>query len=137
VTSKQLPGWRLHAGHHAKEFFMRAIPILVVAIATLGAAGACAQQTSQASAHADHHAVNVAAAAAPQSQGEVRKVDLAQGKVTLRHGPLVNLDMPAMTMVFTATDRQLLQGLKVGDKVRFHAESRDGILIVTALEVVR
>lgn len=115
---------------------MQAIHVLV-AIATLGSAAAYAQQTSQPSGHAASHAVHVAAAAAPQSEGEVRKVDLAQGKVTLRHGPLVNLDMPAMTMVFTATDKQLLQGLKVGDKVRFHAESRDGILIVTALEVVR
>ena len=42
-----------------------------------------------------------------------------------------------MTMVFTATDKLLLQGLKTGDKVRFHAESRDGTLVVTALDVVR
>jgi len=73
----------------------------------------------------------------PQSEGEVRKVDAEQGKVTLRHGPLVNLDMPAMTMVFTAADPRLLEGLKQGDKVRFTADKKDGTYFVTALEVLK
>ncbi|MEO7105496.1 MAG: copper-binding protein [Rhodoferax sp.] len=34
------------------------------------------------------------------SEGEVRKIDKESKKITLRHGPLKNLDMPAMTMVF-------------------------------------
>ena len=110
---------------------------LLSAVAALSFAAASAQQVPPAADHAAHHPANVALATAPQSEGEVRKVDLAQGKVTLRHGPLVNLDMPAMTLVFTATDKQLLQGLKVGDKVRFTAESKDGTLVVTALEVLR
>jgi Cu(I)/Ag(I) efflux system protein CusF len=71
---------------------------------------------------------------APQSEGEVRKVDVATGKVTLRHGPLANLDMPPMTMVFTATDPKLLQGLKQGDKVRFTADKKDGTYLVIAIE---
>ena len=74
---------------------------------------------------------------APQSEGEVRKVDLEQGKVTLRHGPLANLDMPAMTMVFTAADPKLLEGLKQGDKVRFTADKKDGTYIVTGLELMK
>lgn len=71
---------------------------------------------------------------APQSEGEVRKVDRDQGKVTLRHGPLVNLDMPAMTMVFTASDPKLLEGLQQGDKVRFTAEKKGSAYFVTAIE---
>lgn len=78
--------------------------------------------------------LSLAAAAQPQSDGEVRKVDLAQGKVTLRHGPLVHLDMPAMTMVFTVADPKLLAGLKEGDKVKFTAEKKDGAYVVTAVE---
>ncbi|WP_332827297.1 copper-binding protein [Ramlibacter sp.] len=74
---------------------------------------------------------------APQSEGEVRKVDTARGKITLRHGPLANLDMPAMTMVFNAADPKLLQGLKQGDKVRFTADKKDGTYIVTAIEVAK
>jgi Cu/Ag efflux protein CusF len=77
------------------------------------------------------------AQATPQSEGEVRKVDREQGKVTLRHGPLVNLDMPAMTMVFTAADPKLLEGLKQGDKVRFTADKKEGTYIVTAVELVK
>jgi Cu(I)/Ag(I) efflux system periplasmic protein CusF len=115
---------------------MRAIPILF-AIASLGSAAAHAQQASQPADHAAHHPVAAKIGSAPQAEGEVRKVDLAQGKVTLRHGPLANLDMPAMTMVFSTTDKQLLQGLKAGDKVRFNAESKDGLLVVTALERMR
>jgi len=64
-------------------------------------------------------------------------VDLEQGKVTLRHGPLANLEMPAMTMVFTAADRKLLEGLKQGDKVRFTADKKDGTYYVTALELAK
>jgi Cu(I)/Ag(I) efflux system periplasmic protein CusF len=67
----------------------------------------------------------------------VRKVDLEQGKVTLRHGPLVNLDMPAMTMIFTAADPKLLDGLKQGDKVRFTSDKKDGTFIVTAIEAAK
>lgn len=58
-------------------------------------------------------------------EGEVRRIDTAAGKVTLRHGPLQGLDMPAMTMVFQAKDPGLLDRLKVGDKIRF-VTTRDG-----------
>lgn len=75
--------------------------------------------------------------AAPLVEGEVRKVDLAQGKLTLRHGPLANLDMPAMTMVFTAADKKLLDGLKEGDKVRFTADKQNGTYVVTAIEAAK
>lgn len=62
---------------------------------------------------------------------------MEQGKVTLRHGPLANLDMPAMTMVFTASNPKMLEGLKQGDKVRFTAEKKDGTYIVKAIEAVK
>lgn len=75
-----------------------------------------------------------AAAASPRSEGEVRKIDKTQGKVTLRHGPIQNLDMPPMTMVFRVSDGKLLDGLKEGDKVRFTAESVNGVTTVTAIE---
>jgi Cu/Ag efflux protein CusF len=105
---------------------------ILLAIGLALASGAQAQ--GAAADHASHHAS--AAAAPAQSDGEVRKVDRAQGKVTLRHGPLQNLDMPAMTMVFKAADPKLLDGLKEGDKVRFTAEKVNGALAVTALQVV-
>jgi Cu/Ag efflux protein CusF len=75
-------------------------------------------------------------AAAPRTAGEVRRVDAAQGKLTLRHERIESLDMPAMTMVFQVADPKLLEGLQAGDKVRFAAEKRGGAYTVTALEVV-
>lgn len=113
---------------------MKAIQSLIAA-SLLASAGVYAQQADHSSQHVAQ-AGNTAAAAA-QSDGEVRKIDLAQGKVTLRHGPLANLDMPAMTMVFRAADPKLLQGLKVGDKVKFAADKKEGAYVVTAIEVAK
>jgi Cu(I)/Ag(I) efflux system protein CusF len=78
--------------------------------------------------------VLAASAASAQSvDAEVRKVDKAQGKVTLKHGEIKKLDMPAMTMVFRVRDPKMLDGLNVGDKVRIDADKVDGQYTVTAL----
>ena len=74
-----------------------------------------------------------AAQSVVMSDGEVRKIDAANGKITLKHGALVNLDMPPMTMVFQVQPPELLKTVKVGDKVKFHAESIKGALTVTAI----
>jgi Cu/Ag efflux protein CusF len=75
-----------------------------------------------------------AAQAAPNADAEVRKVDKATGRITLKHGEIKNLDMPPMTMVFGTRDKALLDHVKAGDKVRFSAESVNGQLIVTEIE---
>lgn len=74
-----------------------------------------------------------AAASAPQTTGEVRRIDARAKKITLRHGAIKNLDMPPMTMVFQVTDPALLQGLKVGDPVLFDAEQVQGAYRVTRI----
>lgn len=71
------------------------------------------------------------------SDGEVRKIDKDSKKVTLKHGAIKNLDMPGMTMVFQVKDASLLDKLEVGSRVKFSAESRDGAIVVTALEAVK
>lgn len=68
------------------------------------------------------------------SEGEVRKVDQANGKVTIRHGELKNLDMPAMTMVFRVKHPAMLGSVKPGDKIRFRAEQINGALTVVELQ---
>lgn len=75
-----------------------------------------------------------AAQASAMSEGVVRKIDPANAKITLRHGPLANLNMPPMTMVFRAQPPELLSGIKVGDKVKFHAEDINGSFTVTAIQ---
>lgn len=72
-------------------------------------------------------------AQAQSVEGEVRKVDLTQARVTLAHGEIKSLDMPAMTMVFRVRDKAWLKDLAVGDKIRFDAEKIDGLYTVTAL----
>ncbi len=71
------------------------------------------------------------------ADGEVRRIDRAQGKVTLKHGEISNLQMPPMTMVFRAKDPAVLDRLKVGDKVRFAADQIDGAFTVTRIEPVK
>lgn len=71
------------------------------------------------------------------TQGEVRKVDKDAKKLTIKHGPLKNLDMPGMTMVFQVKDDTVLDKVQVGDKVEFRAEKIDGKFTVTRLEALR
>ncbi len=68
------------------------------------------------------------------TQGVITRLDAASGKVGIRHEAITNLKMPPMTMVFRLADPALLEGLKVGDAVRFHAENPAGKLTVTAIQ---
>jgi Cu(I)/Ag(I) efflux system protein CusF len=66
------------------------------------------------------------------ASGEVRRVDAAAGKITLTHGEIPDLKLPAMSMVYRA-DPSLLQGLKPGDKVTFTARRENGQYVITAI----
>jgi len=68
------------------------------------------------------------------TQGVVTKVDKGAGKVTISHGPLENLGMPKMTMVFRVKDPAMLDRLKEGDKILFVAEKVDGAFTVMSFE---
>ena len=68
-------------------------------------------------------------------QGEVRKIDEAAGKVTLKHGPIKNLGMDVgMTMTFRVKDPAMLREVQVGDKVEFEAENGASGYTVTKLQ---
>ncbi len=71
----------------------------------------------------------------PMSSGTVTKVDTQWNKVTIDHGPLENLDMPAMKMVFVVADPAMLEGLSEGSQVKFQADRVKGKLTVTEIEV--
>ncbi len=70
----------------------------------------------------------------PMVTGTVEKVDTAQGKVTIDHGPIPNLNMDAMTMVFRVQDPALLQSVKAGERVRFQADRVNGQLSVVRIQ---
>ena len=79
-------------------------------------------------------ALSSAFAQAVPVNGEVKKIDEAQGKITLRHDPIANLDMDSMTMVFVVADPEMLKVVKVGDKVKFEADRVEGRITVTKIE---
>lgn len=64
------------------------------------------------------------------AQGQVTRIDMSTSKVTIRHGEIKSIDMPPMTMVFTATPKSILEGLKVGDKIDFVAAQENDVMIV-------
>ena len=102
---------------------MRGLGFILLALALV--APAIAQQP--AGGHDSHHPAGL-------SEGEIRKVDKSAKKITIKHGPLANLDMPAMTMVFQVKDPAMLEQVKAGDKVKFEAEKIGASYTVTRIE---
>jgi Cu/Ag efflux protein CusF len=110
----------------------------LAAVALVLATATVAARTAQLDDHASHHPeASSAASAVAKAEGEVRKVDKDAKKLTLRHGPIQNLEMPDMTMVFRVADPRMLDGLEAKQKVRFTADRIQGQLTVTSLEVVQ
>ena len=83
-----------------------------------------------------HHkpVAGASADAAEMTDGEVRKVDMEAGKVTLKHADIKSLDMPAMTMVFVVKDKALLEKTSVGAKIQFMATNENGQMTVTDIQ---
>ena len=84
----------------------------------------------------DHGKMDMSQPAASMTEGEVKKVDLDAGKVTIKHGPIKHMDMPGMTMVFTAKDKGMLANVKPGNKVQFMVMNESGKMVVTAITLV-
>ncbi|HEY1059844.1 copper-binding protein [Limnobacter humi] len=68
---------------------------------------------------------------ADMTEGVVKKIDLNQGKVTLKHGEIKSHQMPGMTMVFKVGSMEMLKGLQAGDEVKF---ALDPSMTVTRIE---
>jgi Cu/Ag efflux protein CusF len=120
-------------------------PALGAALLILGLAWGNAQAQGAAAPmdHSQHGAHSAVAADAPAAatdtsslltSGEITRVDARSARLTIRHGDITNLGMPAMTMVFVLQDRTQLAQFKPGDQVRFHAEDTQGQLLITHIE---
>lgn len=97
---------------------------------------AAGSSAAPALAHADHpHSTSQPGAV--RSDGVVKQIDRTGNTLTLAHGPLENLGMPAMTMRFIAQNPRWLERLQVGDRVSFIAEEVKGKLTVTSLKLVK
>jgi len=104
----------------------------MAALAALAFAGAAGAQSPAPQAPAAGQAP-----ASDLSDGEIRKIDKDNKKLTIKHGPLKSLDMPGMTMVFGVSDESVLDRLQPGDRVRFDAGKIDGKIVVTRIEPAR
>lgn len=102
------------------------IVVATLAVAPIWAVSAAAQSTSARDVTMQKDK--------PMTDGEIRKVDKSAGKLTIKHGEIKNLEMPAMTMVFQVGDKAMLDQVKQGDKVRFIVIEENGKMVVTELE---
>ena len=88
-----------------------------------------------AQAAADQNGMEMAGNTAPgMSEGEVRKVAKAAGKLTIKHGEIKHMDMPGMTMVFVVKDTSMLDKINAGDKISFMVIKENGKLTVTDIQ---
>jgi Cu(I)/Ag(I) efflux system periplasmic protein CusF len=77
----------------------------------------------------------VAVAQVAAIDGEVMKINESSGSITLKHGPAPSLGFKeGVTMVYEVRDPAVLKQVKVGDKVKFEAESGDDGFTVTKLQ---
>lgn len=100
--------------------------MILIAMALPLAMTACGKKAEQpapvATQAMDKQAMDaMAAPAAPKTgsgEGKVISVNASTGAITIEHGPIKQIDWPAMTMGFTAKP-ELLKGIAAGDKVAF------------------
>ena len=67
------------------------------------------------------------------ADGVVQKVDRQTEMLTIEHGELKDIGMPAMTMAYKAKDAAMVTGAKEGEKVKFRLENLNGTYTITAL----
>ncbi len=114
---------------------MSSSPRLASLLAWLVLAGVAQAQTGPAPRAARSPASAAAAVQWPLARGEVLEVDAKEKRVTVKHGPIPNIGMDAMTMEFLVPDEKLLASLKPGDQVRFAVVYKDGEYVITRAQV--
>jgi Cu/Ag efflux protein CusF len=103
---------------------------IALSLAALVSFSAFAQET-----HSEQHKdIQTQAVSDDMTAATVRKLDLDNGKITLKHEAIKSLGMPGMTMVFQIEDGALFEGLAQGDSVRFKVEKKGTAFIITAIE---
>lgn len=65
--------------------------------------------------------------------GEIRRLDPANARMTIKHEEIKSLDMPPMTMVFQVRDPRLFEGLAPQDVIEFQTITEGQKYVVTAI----
>ena len=114
---------------------MQAIfPILAL---TLAAASATLAQAQTPAGQAAPNATASPTKAVALTSAEVVDIYPKDGKILLKHGPIPNIGMGAMTMEFGLKDKKALSTIRKGDKVRFAADQVKGDYVVTRIETLK
>ena len=71
------------------------------------------------------------------TKGEIRRIDIDNKKITIRHQEIKSLDMPEMSMVFQVENAALLQGYGVNERIEFVAEMKDKKYFVKEIRKAR
>ena len=116
---------------------MNRFSIFCASAAMTLAAGFANAQSHEHAQHSASTSTPSATADVPLTAGVVKKIDKVAGKLTIQHGPVLNLNMPAMTMAFKAKDTTMIDQVKPGDAINFVLERINGTLTVTRLELTK
>lgn len=106
--------------------------LILSALAVFAISLSAAQAQTQS--HEDHVKSGVHGEAAFWTAGEIKKVDVSQKKITIKHEDIKNLQMPGMTMVFNVKNIKLIEGLSIGDSVKFVAAQEGERYFVTDIK---
>ena len=116
---------------------MKSIPTLALATALFLPVAFSLPAAAQNAAPAAEMPMSGMTHSTDMAEGEIRKISKETGKLTIKHGEIKNLDMPPMTMVFTAKDPAMLDNIAVGDKVQFTVVDEGGKMVVTDIQPVK
>lgn len=108
--------------------------LLLMSTLLAGAVSAHAASHAPVPVGADAKKDTTMVAPAEMADGEIRKIDIDNKKITIKHGEIKSLDMPGMTMVFQVKDTALLGKAKVGDKILFKVEKAGSAIVVTDIQ---
>lgn len=112
------------------------VPMTLFALASVASSGVVAQMKMDSGKMGDMK-MQQSTEAVEMTDGEVRKVDKNAKKITIKHGPIKNLDMPGMTMVFQAKDPAILEQVQKGDKVKFKAAMDGSAMVITEIQAAK
>jgi Cu(I)/Ag(I) efflux system periplasmic protein CusF len=68
------------------------------------------------------------------TDGEIRKIDKENGKITIKHSEIKHMDMPPMSMVFNVKDMAMLDKVQAGQKIQFIVIQDAGKMVVTDIQ---
>ena len=113
---------------------LQTLSIATFLISSTAIVHAASHAAAPASAALSAAKTDVAKSNLPMATAEIRKIDIENKKITLKHGEIKNLDMPGMTMVFAVKDTAMLDKLAAGDKVMFTADKVGSTFTVMSIE---